>query len=90
MEHYLTTFFLNCERGLAREITFLFKFTSQFVKQKLSPCVKTNFQTTWTLAEEERTRSKATRQLSENLVFVLTIKFYLIQVVLLQSQAQNN
>ena len=68
--------FLNCEGNeLASGFNLPFKFSNQIVKKKLFSCVKTETQITWTLAEEGRTRSKASRQLSENLVFVLIIIF---------------
>ena len=55
--------FLNCEGNeLASGFNLPFKFANQIVKKKLSSCVKTENQITWTLAEEGRTRSKASRQ----------------------------
>ena len=56
--------FLNCERNdIASGFNLSFKFANQIVKKKLFSCVKTEIQSTWTLAEEGRRRSKATRQL---------------------------
>ena len=63
--------FLNCEGNeLASGFNLPFKFANQIVKKKLFSCVKTENQITWTLAEEGRTHSKATRLLSDTFVFV--------------------
>ena len=43
--------FLNCERNdLASGFNLPFKFANQIVKKKLFSCVKTEIQSTWTLA----------------------------------------